>query len=335
MRPRFILIAAAVAAPLIATSLAGAATNLITNGTFDNDINGWFTGQGQPVSIAHEAGRMKVTNFAAVNYETHQSGRHCVAINDHSGPYKLQAEAYVSSGQASEGWAKLAIWWYPTADCSGAAITGHLSFNGNQKDTWQTISVQDPVPANANSAGVALISVKPKPAPGAPLGGDHIVLFDNASFGRLDPPQQPPQLPEPESISPAVPQGPIDIVIPGPLGNAPDPVKPSGPSIPEQPSQPANSDTPSQPQQPQQPLQPLQPQQPQQPEHPEQPQADVPAAQPDAPAAAAGGAPLPPSTGTGLAPRPGQPVSVAGAAAALIACAGVVYAFASWRPRRH
>ena len=295
------LAAAGLALPAILAANAGAATNLVTNGTFDTDIAGWNNDANPAVVLAHKGGHIEVTNNAAVNGITWFGARQCIPLEPGGDPYTLKADVYVPSGQAIAGQPQLEIVWYSTADCSAGYLQGHLSATTAAKDTWQTISVTDEGPASAKSARVSLLARKPKPEAGDPPGGAFTAWFDNVTFTKDEPKVEEPEDPTPQF--PQFPEGPIEVEIPGPLGT--DHVFPTTtPSVPDvepepsaEPSPSAHADVP----------------QPSPSFEPEQPAAAETPAEPTAAAT-----PLPPSTGTGRnADQPARLPLIAGAVAAL------------------
>jgi hypothetical protein len=226
------ILGAAAAAPIMLGAVAGASSNLLSNGNFSNGTSDWSVKQGWPAASIHaQSGHLVVVNESTLDTGTFGAALQCVGGIDDGETYELEAKAYDPSGQQRDGDAVLRIFWYSSPNCTTGVLSAPIGPNSHGKDAWETLLQTSVAPAGAHSAEVLLIASKDKATQGQPLDGTHTVYFDNASFKKhQEPAPDVPNVPEiPGDIEVEVP-GPIGqppVVTPTPAPDAPDPTPPA------------------------------------------------------------------------------------------------------------
>jgi hypothetical protein len=153
-------------------------SNALTNGTFDSSTTGWTAGFGatasrsaQDVAGNPQSGSLDVAITGSAVLITNAAAWQCLSVTA-GATETVQASVLIPGQDGSEGLA--ALWFYGSADCSGANLsafqTGMSVTNG-----WQTMKGSIQVPSGALSMAVRLTVYKP-------LGQTTAeALFDNVS----------------------------------------------------------------------------------------------------------------------------------------------------------
>ena len=177
MRICFVLAAMVAAFPLP----AAAQGNLIVNGSFDSDLNGWNLGnplsgylEWSPADVdgSTDSGSARVVNTdtAAFSVTLYQ----CVPATEGL-RYDAATTLYIPPGQGWPGYVYMRVVWSTAADCNGGwlAVLNHPIMT--TLGAWETQSLSDVVPpATTQGAQLEVVVFK------SVAGGQFEVLVDNA-----------------------------------------------------------------------------------------------------------------------------------------------------------
>lgn len=184
MKSRFVRVSATVGVAVLCVSLA-TAQNLVVNGDFDTDVDGWtqLSGgitlswdgtsdyEGEPNS-----GSAMVLNSASVS--SNSGATRCVEGIIGNESYDLSGWLKAPTGQSADGNARVFVWWYTQPGCTGAQSSGPATPFFTTSDDWvfqEASSVQAPL--ESRSATVYLNVAKTSNSP-----GEYLVSFDHVSF---------------------------------------------------------------------------------------------------------------------------------------------------------
>ena len=174
---------------LIAAVLGSAARvasqDLIVNGHFNTDINGWtLVGEGAQVwdpldwQSNPASGSLRLTNTSVAANQPTVSGQ-CIPLSP-SGTYEVGGHVRFPSGQTSFGAAAIGVAWFDDPSC---AVTPLSTVNtplvaSTTTNTWvESFSAAITAPAGTVAVGVG-------PAVAKTLaGGSLTALFDRVRFG--------------------------------------------------------------------------------------------------------------------------------------------------------
>ena len=205
-RKTFIGAAAALAIGGAGVASAFNGVNLLSNGTFDTNVNGWGHHAGFPAaSVEFHKGTAKVTNLSNLNTATHGAAVQCVN-NVSKGTYALSFNAYIPSAQGRDGGAKTRIFWYDGANCTGPVLESPQGPKLLQEDTWLSSESSFTAPAGASSAEIFIIAIKDTPKPAQLAAAPFVVHFDNVKFGKPVVIVPPTNTPVPPTNTPVPPQ---------------------------------------------------------------------------------------------------------------------------------
>lgn len=315
------LMGAGIAVPVLATATAfGAGPNMAKNGDFAQGTAHWQEPANLADSMQMSAGAggtlaVTITHDTQDGHGYAAAAVQCIKNIKPDTQYTYEADAFMPAGQGRHGSANLFAFGYDGPDCNGYSPGSPSSQDLSQPNGWMHLEDSFVPPAGSKSVAFYLRVHMQDTSAGEDESADLTVFFDNASFTEQGPATEDP-VGWPEYQGPPAPQMPQDpdIEIPGPLGQPPAPQPPT-PTPPAPPSQPPAPDQPA----------------PQQPQVPSAPPADEPAPDPAPASSNTGGdeppattnaqtasdAPLPPSTGTGMA-RDGRQTILPMAAVALL-----------------
>jgi len=162
-----------------------AGQDLIVNGHFNTDINGWTLAgvgaqlwdpldwQGNPAS-----GSIRITNTDPVGNQGTGSGQ-CIPLTP-SGTYEVGTHVRFPSGQAALGFGAAAVGWFDNTTCAGTplATVNAPAVASTTTNTWVESFMSGltaPAGTVAVAAGVGVLKI------GA--GGSLAGLFDRVRFG--------------------------------------------------------------------------------------------------------------------------------------------------------
>ncbi len=147
-------------------AIAGLATgqNLVGNGSFATNLNGW-TPSGNPVGTAAwsalDAGGSSSSGSAALTSSNPISGAivqelaQCVPVAA-GVEYVLSAHVQFAGGETTTGFAETVVYWDTGADCTGYIAGNALTTQPTTRGTWLSDSSHFTAPAGAVSAYVQL-----------------------------------------------------------------------------------------------------------------------------------------------------------------------------------
>jgi hypothetical protein len=156
---------------------------LVTNARFDSDVASWSAEWGATVSwaaapdaLGSSSGSLIVdnTNVVAAKGATMAGAEQCVAATAGAN-YRVSAQAMIAQGQGA-GVAGLALQFFPTADCSGAASGAWSSSGLSLTGMWTVISGAAAAPAGTGSLRVRLVVTKPFMDPAFAARFDNVLL---------------------------------------------------------------------------------------------------------------------------------------------------------------
>ncbi len=110
-----------VACACLVFASAAAAQNLLTNGSFNGNLNGWSYGGGTTYDSTHDATGISGSGSAKVLIPASSGAyvvRQCVSVNG-STLYKAGGKVLIPSGQTTAGWASIRVQFYGDANCGG------------------------------------------------------------------------------------------------------------------------------------------------------------------------------------------------------------------------
>jgi hypothetical protein len=180
--------AGVIALALLIAAPALAQTNLVTNGSFDEDVLGWEPVEDfisirfdpEDVDASEDSGSARVT-FGEDLLAKKGHVAQCVAVLP-GRTYVGAASFLIPSEQNRMGSAGLRVAWFESSNCSGFFQDG-FGFSGNREGQWTDLPSLDFVaPDGIFSAEVQLEIQKPQ------LGGTLVAHYDEVMF-----------LPEPSS----------------------------------------------------------------------------------------------------------------------------------------
>ncbi|MGE0599337.1 MAG: hypothetical protein AB7J35_07160 [Dehalococcoidia bacterium] len=181
----FVLSAAAAipAASMLGASALGA--NLISNGQFSSNANGWDSYGGNPVATN---GYLKVQNTYTGNGNSYSGAWYCVSEIEAGKSYTTSVDTYVSKLAPANTGAALQLHYYSGNSCNGSTVSGGDYEGIGKLDAdrghWVPISFSQVVPNGAHSARVRVTAIK-EPVPyGSAITKTTTVYFDNAYFGK-------------------------------------------------------------------------------------------------------------------------------------------------------
>jgi hypothetical protein len=161
------------------------AQELIVNGHFNTDINGWtLVGEGSQVwdpldwQSNPASGSLRLTNTSVAANQPTVSGQ-CIPLAP-SGTYEVGGHVRFPSGQASFGAAAIGVAWFDDPSC---AVTPLSTVNtplvaSTTTNTWvESFSAAITAPAGTVAVGVGPAVVKTL------AGGSLTALFDRVRFG--------------------------------------------------------------------------------------------------------------------------------------------------------
>ncbi len=138
---------------LAASGLAGA-QNLLTNPTFEGNLNGWTGGSNTAYDAAHDAtgtpGSGSAKTTAAPGTSSYMANQ-CIAVTG-STQYQAGGKILIPSGQLATGSVHLGIWWYTTSGCSGNYAAADQTPNTTSAASWVPVALDSTSPAGAQSA---------------------------------------------------------------------------------------------------------------------------------------------------------------------------------------
>ena len=241
IRLSIIAAAAIVPAAFMAFGALAAGGNMVTNGTFDSNVNGWAPFAGFPTStISWSAGAALVTNTSALDTGTLGAATQCVDTIMPQQTYIFSGSAYVPGGQQRDGDADTRVFFYSGPGCSGAVLGSPFGANvGNvasQLDKWVPFSSAIDSPAGANSARVMIMAGKDKAIGLQKKTDPFTVEFDDISFSlKLTP------IPTPTPPIVVVTTTPVATVTPPPTVTATPSSTPSPTATPSATATPTNT----------------------------------------------------------------------------------------------
>ncbi len=113
-----------VACACLVFASSAVAQNLLTNGSFNGNLNGWNAGNWTTYDATRDATGVSGSG-SAKDLIPASTGeyvvRQCVAV-DGSTLYKAGGKVLIPSGQTTTGWASIRIQFYPDANCGGPAF---------------------------------------------------------------------------------------------------------------------------------------------------------------------------------------------------------------------
>jgi hypothetical protein len=155
---------AGLAGVLFAVALFSAAQNLIGNGRFDTDLNGWVqTGDvnGTAAWSSLDAGGSAVSGSAALT-STHATNGALVTQLTQCVPvaagveYVLSARVQFAAGETTTGWAETVVYWDSGPGCTNYITGSALLTDKASPGTWIADAENFTAPAGAVSALVQL-----------------------------------------------------------------------------------------------------------------------------------------------------------------------------------
>ncbi len=184
MRSMAARVSAMMAVAVLGVSLS-AAQNLVANGDFDTDVDGW-TNMGGGITLSWDgtsdydgqpnSGSARVLNDYP---EASSSGvTHCVEDIFGNESYDLSAWLKAPTGQSAVGSSSVFVWWYTEPGCTGVQSSGPSTQYFFTSDDWvfhEAPQVQAPL--EARSATVYLSVRKESDGP-----GEYMVSFDHVSL---------------------------------------------------------------------------------------------------------------------------------------------------------
>ncbi|MGE3073443.1 MAG: hypothetical protein AB7N24_05065 [Dehalococcoidia bacterium] len=181
----FVLSAAAAipAASMLGASALGA--NLITNGQFTSNANGWDNYGGNPVA---QNGYLKVQNTYTGNGNSYYGAWYCVTGIEAGKSYTASVETYVSKFAPANTGAALQLHYYGGNSCNGSSVSGgeyeEIGKLDADRGHWVPMAFSQVVPNGAHSVRVRVSAIK-EPVPyGSAITKTTSVYFDNAYYGR-------------------------------------------------------------------------------------------------------------------------------------------------------
>jgi len=156
--------------------LEARAQNLLTNSTFDANVNGWspltfLSWNGNDADGSPSSGSAQVRNNGTPPVAI-KSGQ-CVAITAGQ-TYQYAADYFIPSGQSDSGEADLILSFYSSSNCVIGYIIGD-QVGGVLIDTWDHLAGTFDAPIGASYAKVELASNKLV----GTTGTNYYVLMDN------------------------------------------------------------------------------------------------------------------------------------------------------------
>jgi len=182
MVPRML---AGVCVAVLGVSLA-AAQNLVVNADFHSDVSGWT--QLSAVTLSWDgtsdyqnqpgSGSAEILNEA--DAASNSGAIQCIDGIVGGQSYDLSAWLRAPTGQTGEGYAKVFVWWYTLAGCSGTMSTGPTTPRLYTSDNWieQDAGSTD-APLSTQSTLVYLNISKTSVTP-----GEYRVSYDHVVFER-------------------------------------------------------------------------------------------------------------------------------------------------------
>lgn len=184
MRSMAIQVSALIGVAVLGVPLA-AAQNLVANGDFDADVDGW-TNMGGSITLSWDgtsdfegqpnSGSAKVLNNAPA--QSASGVTHCVEDIFGNEFYDLSAWLRSPTGQSADGDASVFVWWYTEPGCTGTQSSGPSTPHFTTSDEWvlqEAPSVQAPL--DSRSAIVYLAVSKRSEDP-----GEYLVSFDHVTM---------------------------------------------------------------------------------------------------------------------------------------------------------
>ena len=152
--------------------------NLLTNGSFNGDLDGWGTWS----SVAYDATLDATGTSGSGSARTSASAgavtdalAQCVAIGG-STQYQVGGKASFTSGEATNVYAVFFLMFFSSADCSGDPTTStYLSDHGVSAASWATFEDNVTSPSGAQSVNV-FVAVRDLNTTGSP--GTHVNFDD-------------------------------------------------------------------------------------------------------------------------------------------------------------
>ncbi|MGB4862885.1 MAG: hypothetical protein WBO97_10510 [Tepidiformaceae bacterium] len=183
---KILVLGAAAIIPAAATVLGASAlgTNLISNGKFSSNVDGWDGfGGGNPVV---SSGHLKVTNSYAGAGNSYASAWYCVSGIDDGKTYTTSVEAFVATTAPAHTGAALQLHYYTGNNCTGVQQAGpykEIGKSAGERGDWENMSFNDKVPANMKSVRVRVSAMKEPVLPAVSIPATSVAFFDNAYFG--------------------------------------------------------------------------------------------------------------------------------------------------------
>lgn len=161
---------------LFAAGPVSAGGDLVVNGTFDINLDGWDTGGGLSAWFAEDAtggssGSAILTNVYPSGGVVQSPLLQCVDVDP--GRYLFRAAARIPTGQATTGEAYLIAYAYGGPGCGGAPVAGSFWTNPFFSDLWTTGGVLIDVPPGGGSVSLRTQVLKFE------AGGSFDALFDD------------------------------------------------------------------------------------------------------------------------------------------------------------
>lgn len=179
MRPSGLLVALlAIAAPV-------GGQNLLHNGRFDVDTNGWAVASGHPGTIARNpfdrsgfpgSGVLELTHQSANSSQTAAFLGECVAASP--GSYMLRSYSFVAPGQARTGLMLWGLYVFGGTNCSSAQLVQIFGPPNNTVGVWRTHELQVTLPPGTTRVRPVFGLIKNE------AGGEFKMRLDDVFFGK-------------------------------------------------------------------------------------------------------------------------------------------------------
>jgi len=181
MRSPFLALVSCLALGLAASPAS--AQNLLANGAFESDLNGWAViNDGSNVATqwdSRDAGGSPSSGSVSVTNLTPDSGVlfdgvfQCLEIVP-GGRYRLRGDVLLPSGQSADGWGEISAFYHRDEDCRG--FISATSLTTQERGSWQQLLMDETVPSDARSVRISLGVNKQ-------VAGDSLqALFDRVFF---------------------------------------------------------------------------------------------------------------------------------------------------------
>jgi hypothetical protein len=181
-RVSFGVVLAAFALTLISKQAGAASPNLLTNATFDSNVDGWNPDPGGHGTIAYTTANADVNHPGGSGLGTYGYSGGATPIVYECIPvlagahYHASSDVFIPTGQVTSPHAELVLNWYSGA-CSGASQGFAQSGSASTAGSWTSVSTDVIVPDGIANVSFGLGCTV------APGGGT--VQWDNVSLTRV------------------------------------------------------------------------------------------------------------------------------------------------------